>query len=114
MKTLKERVSELKNEIENRIINGDFEVAEIEENKSSGYFNDISISIDGMDFRFSVSETKTFLCQHDGQVKIRWTGYEIGDLKHLYEPIQAIDLESKEKQIKRLQDEIRALQEKEI
>lgn len=29
MKTLKERVSELQNEIENRIINGDFELVKV-------------------------------------------------------------------------------------
>ena len=112
MKTLKERVSELKNEIENRIINGDFEVVKVEDYRSSGYLNTIRISIDGMGFRFSVSETKTFLCQHEGLLKIRWHGYEIGELKHLYEPIEAIELESKEKQLKKLQDEIRALQAK--
>src|SRR5690554_1795752 len=112
MKTLKERVSDLQNEIEQRIINGDFEVVKIEENRSSGYFNIINISIDGVDFRFSVSEKKTFLSQHYGPVIIRWGGYEIGDLKHLYEPLEAQELESKEKQIKKLQDEIRALQTK--
>ena len=112
MKTVKERVSELKNEIETRIINGDFEVVKIEENRSSGYFNIINISIDGVDFRFSVSETKTYLCLHNAPVEIKWNGYEIGELKHLYEPLEAQELESKEKQIKKLQDEIRALQAK--
>lgn len=112
MKTLKERVSELKNEIENRIINGDFEVVGIEDNRSSGYFNTISISIDGMEFRFSVNETKTFLCQHGGALKIRWTGYEIGELKHLYEPIEAQELDFKIEELKKLEGEIKALQAK--
>ena len=112
MKTLKERVSELQKEIEARIINGDFEVLQVAENRSPGYFNAIHISIDGIYFRFSVSEKKTYLSQHDGSVIIRWDGYEIGDLKHLYEPIEAMQLEFKEKQIKKLQDEIKALQTK--
>lgn len=112
MKTLKERVSELQNEIENRIINGDFEVVKVDENRSPGYLNSINISIDGIGFRFSVSEDKTYLSQHGGPVEIRWNGYEIGELKHLYGPIQAIDLEIKKQKLKKLQDEIRALQEK--
>lgn len=112
MKTLKERVSDLQNEIRQRIIDGDFEVVKIEENRFSGYFNTIDISIDGMDFRFSVSEKKTYLSQHDGPVIIDWDGYKIGDLKHLYGPIEALELEYKQKQIKKLEDEIRALQAK--
>lgn len=112
MKTLKERVSELQNEIRQRIIDGDFQVLKIENNSSPGYFNTIRISIDGIGFRFSVSEKKTFLCQHEGPVIIDWNEYEIGDLKHLYEPVEAMVLELKQKQIKKLQDEIRALQAK--
>ena len=87
-------------------------MVEIEDNVSSGYLNTINIKIDGMAFRFSVSETKTFLCQHEGLLKIRWTGYEIGDLKHLYGPLEDMQLEYKEAQIKKLEDEIRALQAK--
>lgn len=112
MKTLKERVSELQNEIRQRIIDGDFEVLKIEENRFSGYYNTINISIDGMDFRFSVSEKKTYLSQHEGPVIIRWDGYGIGELKHLYGPIEAIQLEYYQKQLKKLQDEIREIQAK--
>ena len=112
MKTLKERVSELHNEIEKRIINGDFEVIEIEKNRHQGFFNIIHISIDDIDFRFSVSEKKTYLSQLEGLVKIRWNGYEIGDLKHLYEPIEAFELELKKEQLKKLEDEIREIQAK--
>lgn len=112
MKTLKERVSELQNEIKNRIINGDFEVVNIQKNRSPEFFNPINISIDGIGFRFSVSEKKTYLSQHEGPVIIDWNGYEIGDLKHLYGPIEDQELESKQKQLKKLQDEIRALQAK--
>ena len=111
MKTLKQRVSELQKEIENRIINGDFEVVKIiEDYQSFGYYNQIKISIDGIGFGFSVSDTKTYLCQHDGPVEISWNGYEIGDLKHLYEPLEAQELESKKAQLKKLEDEIRTLQ----
>lgn len=113
MKTLKERVLELKKEIENRIINGDFEVVEIEEDsRGGGYFNTININVAGMEFRFSVSETKTFLSQHEGVLRIKWHGYEIGDLKHLYEPLEAMELESKKTQLKKLEEEIRTLQKK--
>ena len=112
MKTLKERVSELQNEIEKRIINGDFEVVKVDKNRSPGYFNSINISIDGIGFKFSVSEKKTYLSQHDGPVKIRWDEYEIGDLKHLYGPIEDQELQYKEAQLKKLQDEIRSLQAK--
>ena len=110
MKTLKERVSELQNEIEKRIINGDFEVVKVEKIRHLGFFNTIHISIDGIAFRFSVSETKTYLSQHEGPVKIRWTRYEIGDLKHLYGPVEDQELQYKEEQLKKLQDEIRSLQ----
>lgn len=112
MKTLKQRVSALKKEIRQRIIDGDFEVLKIEENRFSGYYNTIDISIDGIDFRFSVSEKKTYLSQHDGPVIIDWDGYGIGDLKHLYGPIEALELELKQKQLKKLQDEIREIQAK--
>lgn len=114
MKTLNERVSDLQKEIENRIINGDFDLVRIDEddNRSDGYYNTINILIDGIGFRFSVSEKKTYLCQHEGPVKIRSNEYEIGDLKHLYGPIEDQELESKQKQLKKLQDEIRALQAK--
>lgn len=113
MKTLKERVSELQDEIKNRIINGDFEVVKIIENhQSDGYYNPIIISIDEVEFRFSVHKKKTFLSQHEGAVRIEWNGYEIGDLKHLYEPIEAKEMDIKQKQIKKLEDEIRSLQTK--
>lgn len=112
MKTLKERVSELQNEIRQRIIDGDFEVVKIEDHQGDGYYNVINISIDGIYFRFSVSEKKTYLSQHEGPVEIIWHGYEIGDLRHLYEPIEAMQLEFKEKQIKKLQNEIREIQTK--
>ena|SRR5690554_3059365 len=102
---MKTRVSELQKEIETRIINGDFEVVKIDEdNPFNGYLNTINISIDGVHFRFSVHESKTYLSQHEGPVIIAWNGYEVGDLKHLYEPIEAMQLESKEKQIKKLQE----------
>lgn len=112
MKTLKERVSELQNEIENRIINGDFELVKVGKDRSRGFFNIIYISIDGIDFSFSVNEDKTYLSQHNGLVKIRWHEYEIGDLKHLYEPIEAMELDSKKEQLKKLEDEIREIQAK--
>lgn len=112
MKTLEERITHLQKEIETRIINGDFEVLQVAENKSPGYFNAIHISIDGIYFRFSVSEKKTYLSQHDGPVIIRWDEYEIGELKHLYGPIEDQELESKQKQLKQLQDEIREIQAK--
>lgn len=110
MKTLKERVLELKNEIRQRIIDGDFEVVKTEDNVGYGYFNSIHISIDGLDFKFSVHRSKTFFSQHEGPVIIDWDEYEIGDLKHLYEPLEAMEMDIKQKQIKKLQDEIRALQ----
>lgn len=112
MKTLKERVSELQKEIENRIINGDFEVVKIEDDQGDGYYNTINISIEGVGFRFSVNKCKTYLSQHHGPVIIDCHGYEIGDLKHLYEPIEAMQLEYKQKQLKKLQDEIREIQAK--
>lgn len=112
MKTLKERVSELQSEIRQRIIDGDFEVVKIEDHQSDRYFNPINISIDGVGFRFSVHQSKTFFSQHEGPVIIDWNGYEIGELKHLYGPIEALELEYKQKQIKKLEDEIRALQAK--
>ena len=112
MKTLAERVFELKNEIENRIIDGDFEVVKIEENRSSGYFNIIIISIDEVYFRFSVHKSKRFFTQHDGPVIIDWHGYKIGDLKHLYEPLEAQELDFKIEELKKLEGEITALQAK--
>ena len=112
MKTLKERVSDLQNEIEKRIINGDFELVKVGNNRTPGFFNTIYVSIDGIDFSFSVSEDKTYLSQHDGPVKIRWYGYEIGDLKHLYETVEALELELKKEQLKKLEDEIREIQAK--
>lgn len=112
MKTLKERVSELQNEIRQRIIAGDFEVLKIKDHHFEGYYNSIHISIDGVEFRFSVHRSKTFFSQHEGPVKISWDGYEIGDLIHLYGPIESMLLEYKQKQIKKLEDEIRALQAK--
>ncbi len=112
MKTLKEKVLELQNEIENRIINGDFEVIKVGKHRSAGFFNIIYVSIDGVDFSFSVSEDKTYLSQHDGLLKIRWNGYEVGDLKHLYEPIEALELELKKEQLKKLEHEIREIQAK--
>lgn len=112
MKTLKERVSELQKEIEKRIINGDFEVVKVGKDRSHGFFNIIYISIYGIDFSFSVSEDKTYLSQHNGPVRIRWNGYEIGDLKHLYKPIEALELELKKEQLKKLENEIREIQAK--
>lgn len=112
MKTLKERVIELKNEIRQRIIDGDFELNGIEDDASYGYLNSINISIDGLNFKFSISKDKTYLSQHKGPVIIDWNGYEIGDLKHLYGPIEDQELQYKKEQIKKLQDEVRALQTK--
>lgn len=112
MKTLKERVTDLKNEIKQRIINGDFEVIKISDNISYGYYNTINISIDGIEFIFSVHKSKTFLSQHEGIVRIDWNGYVEDELKHLCEPIEAIELEFKKKQLKKLQDEIREIQAK--
>ena len=112
MKTLKERVLELKKEVRQRIIDGDFDVVKIEDNTGLGYFNPISISIDGIGFKFSVHRSKTFFSQHEGSVIIDWNGYEIGELKHLYKPLEVMELELKQKQLKQLQDEIRALQTK--
>ena len=112
MKTLKERVGDLKNEIKQRIIAGDFEVVKIEENSSPSYYNIINISIDGLEFSFSVSKCKTFLSQHESPVIIDWDGYKIGELRHLYGPIEAMQLEYKQKQLKKLQDEIREIQAK--
>src|SRR5690554_792008 len=110
MKTLKERVSELQDEIRQRIIAGDFEIIKIEDHQSDGYYNSINISIDGLEFKISVHRSKRFFSQHYGAVEISWNGYEIGDLKHLYEPVEALEMDIKQKQIKKLQDEIRSLQ----
>lgn len=112
MKTLKERVGDLKKEIKQRIIHGDFEVLKIEDHQSDGYYNIIHISIDGLEFRFSVSKCKTFLSQHESPVIIDWDGYGLGELKHLYGPIEAMQVEFKQKQLKKLQDEIREIQAK--
>ena len=112
MKTLKEKLTELSCEFDNRIINGDFKVIGTKESLNPGYLGTITIDIDGEIFELSLSKEGNFFCQHSGSIELTSTYDEEIQLKHLSHHLNAARKKNIELKRKKLEDEIREIQAK--
>lgn len=69
---MKARVEELREEIELKINRGDFKILKTTPDPENlhGYLGEIQISVDGLDFTFSIPKFEVFLCQHKGDISL--------------------------------------------
>lgn len=109
---MKTQLRKIQAELKRRIIEGDFKVISTKENNVKGYLGSIKINIDDIIFEISISESKTYIACFDPEIKIPSFGWEKGELDQLAKHIEVANLAYKEAQIKKLEDEIRALQAK--
>ena len=105
MKTLKQRLDELRNEAINKIINEDYTYIDLIINGSDHY--QITLFIDGCKFEISIPVTLKYIVHHDYDFKIS-NGEDEKIAKLIYERhIEPIMNKEIEKRIKELQKKLK-------
>lgn len=109
MKNLNEKLQDLKQEFRDRIKRGEFDVVNIEYSSNCGYMGVITVSIDEVIFRYSLSDDRTFIADH-GELKIFPVGKYQDYFTELYRQFDLFESERKQERIKELKREIEKLE----
>ena len=112
MKNLNEKLEDLKQEFRARIKSGEFDVVSITgsgESGAYGYVGGITVSVDEVIFRYSLSNSKTFVADH-GEVKLFSAGEYEDYFTELYRQFDLYESEMKQERIKELKQELEKLE----
>lgn len=114
MKNLNEKLQDLKQEFRDRIKFGEFDVVKITGSGEGGsgaygYVGEITVSVDEVIFRYSLSNSKTFVADH-GEVKLFSVGEYEDYFTELYRQFDLCESERKQERIKELKEELEKLE----
>lgn len=109
MKNLNEKLEDLKQEFRDRIKSGEFDVVSITGSGAYGYVGKITVSVDEVIFRYSLSNSKTFVADH-GEIKLFSVGEYEDYFTELYRQFDLYESEMKQERIKELKEELEKLE----